>query len=133
MKNLTFDSIVIAVLIIIFFFVIVTSWRTQKEMRWLDCKTTFDSILINRPANRGAFEHVLGDSLIFESSYQVFDHTLCDSEEFKEFMWDEEIISCRISNIKIPFIAYKPYPTDTIYIIRNGTTIYFKVPCNLNE
>ena len=133
LRGLSFDYIVFAGIGVLIIFVIATNWNNGDELRWLDCQTTFDSVSINKPQNRGAFENVIGDSLVFWSGYSLFDQNLCNSKELRRLFWGDNIISCSISDVKLPFIAYKPNYSDTLYVIRNGLTVFFRVPCDMNK
>jgi hypothetical protein len=133
LKGLTFNAIVVGGLLIFAVYAIYTSISTRKERRWMDCEITFDSVLVVKPQNRGAFENVLVDSLIFSSGYKLFDQSLCESKELKRRFWKSNITSCSIADVELPFTIVKPIASDTLFVRRNGMTVLFRIPCDANQ
>ena len=119
------DHFAIAVMIVVIAIVFIINYQTpERKLRWLDCETTFDSIMVTKPQSRGAFDII--DSLVFWSGYSPFDPTVCDTIPVTGVL-------CSIGDIDVPFIVYKPTPTDTLQVIKNNKTFYFRIPCDMNE
>lgn len=126
------DHFVIGFLIVILLVVIIVNYTEPKEkLKYLDCETTFDSIIVTRPQNRGSFEIL--DSLVFWSGYSPFDPTVCDTIPKRGLIWSPMKVMCTIGDIEVPFVVYKPTATDTLHVIKNGRKLYFKIPCDMNR
>lgn len=126
------DHFAIAVLIVAIVVIVVLNYQqSERKLRWLDCETTFDSIMVTKPQSRGAFDII--DSLVFWSGYSPFDPTVCDTISVKGLIWSPKKIFCSIGDIDFPFIVYKPTPTDTLLVIKNNKTLFFRIPCDMNE
>jgi hypothetical protein len=124
------DHIVIGFLIAVILVVLIVNHRQPKrKLRWLDCNTTFDSILVTKPQRRGSF-HII-DSLVLWSGYSPFDSTMCDTIAVKGLIWSPKKVLCAIGDLDVPFVVYKPTPTDTLHVIKDNITLYFRVPCDM--
>jgi hypothetical protein len=103
-------------LLLVLFLLIYEGRKPVVERRWLSCTDVFDSILIVKSQNRGAFEGIWSDSIIVSSGYEPINSNKIRS----------------ISEIGIPFTIYKPSASDTLIVITDGFKMYFRIPCDMN-
>ncbi|WP_425390729.1 hypothetical protein [Ekhidna sp.] len=87
--------------------------KEETKLIFVDCSVTFDTVLVTKDWTRGAYPHLIRDSIILSAGYKAFDTTYCHqslTKKYKPFILTEGVIYyCDLGDLYPPFKIYKKH------------------------
>lgn len=114
--------------IFIFLFLSACGEYYERESPQLTIEEGLDTLWIRNEPNHGYYE--IRDTLTLFSGWPLLDSSYCDSMEHRsEPIWtsSQKPYVCTVSDLYPPFQVYKRNNSDTLFIIKDGKTVLFRM------